>query len=55
MRITKYNKTILTTDKEEKSSIYHTKLNGTHQLLVHAENTNLLGDNMDTVKKTHTF
>jgi hypothetical protein len=27
------------------------KLNGTHQLLVYADNVNLLGDNMDTIKK----
>jgi hypothetical protein len=27
------------------------KLNGTHQLLTYAEEVNLLGDNIDTVKK----
>jgi hypothetical protein len=27
------------------------KLNGTHQLLAYADNANLLGDNIDTVKK----
>jgi hypothetical protein len=26
-------------------------LNGTHQLLAYADDANLLGDNMDTVKK----
>jgi hypothetical protein len=27
------------------------KLNGTHQLLAYASNVNLLGDNIDTIKK----
>jgi hypothetical protein len=27
------------------------KLNGTHQLLVYADDENLLGDNIDTVRK----
>jgi hypothetical protein len=27
------------------------KLNGTHQLLVYADDVNLLGDNVDTMKK----
>jgi hypothetical protein len=27
------------------------QLNGTHQLLVYADNVNLLGDNMGTIKK----
>jgi hypothetical protein len=27
------------------------KLNGTHQLLVYADDVNLLGDGMDTIKK----
>jgi hypothetical protein len=32
------------------------KLNGTHQLLVYADDMNLLGDNMDTINKnTETF
>jgi hypothetical protein len=29
------------------------KLNGTHQLLAYADDVNLLGDNIDTVKKKH--
>jgi hypothetical protein len=28
------------------------KLNGTHQLLAYSDDVNLLGDNMDTIKKT---
>jgi hypothetical protein len=27
------------------------KLNGTHQLLVYADDANLLGDNIDAIKK----
>jgi hypothetical protein len=27
------------------------KLNGTHQLLVYADNVNLLGDNIDAIKQ----
>jgi hypothetical protein len=27
------------------------KLNGTHQLMAYADNVNLLGDNIDTIKK----
>jgi hypothetical protein len=28
------------------------KLNGTHQLLAYADDVNLLGDNIDSIKKT---
>jgi hypothetical protein len=31
------------------------KLNGTHQLLVYADNVYLLGDNVDTMKKNRNF
>jgi hypothetical protein len=29
------------------------KLNGTHQLLLYADDVNLLGDDTDTIKKKH--
>jgi hypothetical protein len=29
------------------------KLNGTHQLLAYTDDVNLLGDNIDTIKKKH--
>jgi hypothetical protein len=29
------------------------ELNGTHQLLVYADDVNLLGDNTDALKNTH--
>jgi hypothetical protein len=28
------------------------KMNGTHQILAYADDVNLLGDNIDTIKKT---
>jgi hypothetical protein len=31
------------------------KLNGPHQLLAYTDNVNLLGDNMDTIKKNKNF
>jgi hypothetical protein len=32
-----------------------TEINGTHQLLVYADDVILLGDNLNTVKKTDRF
>jgi hypothetical protein len=31
------------------------KLNGTHQMLVHANDVNLLGDNIDTIQNTESL
>jgi hypothetical protein len=40
-----------TIKKVQENHVGH-KLNGTHQLLVYADDVNLLGDNTDTIKKT---
>jgi hypothetical protein len=38
--------------KKVQENLVGLKLNGTHQVLVYADDVNLLGDNIDTAKKT---
>jgi hypothetical protein len=42
--------TFLTAMVETKNQV-GLKLNGTHQLLAYADDVNLMGDNIDTIKK----